>query len=171
MIKIDAHKKLVQFKGFAKEGLSADAAGSMKAIFKDLIRRDDEELECNDLLDLAAIAVYSEVRGQKLLELIEQEKEELPKKKRKNIEFDIALMRRGITLLLEVEVEGKKMKEIEVTKLEGHRNLLIGLLHYHERMTLPIKTVNQNPSIDIGIDVYGEALRAAIDLFTEKIGK
>lgn len=63
------------------------------------------------------------------------------------------------------------MDEKEITTLEAHKALLEGLLHYHERMTLPIRNINKNPSIDIGIDAYGEALRAAIGLFAEKLNK
>ncbi len=61
------------------------------------------------------------------------------------------------------------MEEKEITTLEADKALLEGLLHYHERMTLPIRNINKDPSIDIGIDVYARALKAAIALMDEKI--
>ncbi len=54
-------------------------------------------------------------------------------------------------------------------KLECHASVIRGLLSYHDRMTNPMKAINENPSINLGIDVYREALVYSLELIEEKL--
>ncbi len=64
------------------------------------------------------------------------------------------------------------MENLEQTKrerLETSEQVITGLLHYHDRMTNPMKAINKKPSVNLGIDVYREALVCALELIEEKL--
>lgn len=60
-------------------------------------------------------------------------------------------------------------EQMERERLETARQVMTGLLHYHDRMTNPMKAINENPSVNLGIDVYREALVCALELIEEKL--
>lgn len=105
MIKIDAQKKLLRYEELRKEGLEDQADQAIQSIYEDLIRRDDEELQCNDLYDLAAIAAYSRERARQLLALLEREMNKMPDEERKAFDAAVTWLRIGAMQFLEVELE------------------------------------------------------------------
>ena len=52
--------------------------------------------------------------------------------------------------------------ENTLSNARNHIQILTGLLHYHERMTLPLRSVDECRYASAFTDYYAEALREAI---------